>query len=62
MNPKPSPATKKASIHVEKEILDSAQESQPVPLLQGKRRLAALWFTPIYNQWTKEVKSGGKGK
>jgi hypothetical protein len=35
---------------IEEETLSNSQESVPLPLHTGTRKLTARWITPIYNQ------------
>lgn len=35
---------------VEDETLSNSQESVPVPVITGTRKITVRWLTPIYNQ------------
>lgn len=49
---------------VDPEDVTSAQEGIAVPFFAGERRIAAIWISPVYNEFAREapVELPGKGK
>lgn len=55
-DPVPDPA------NLSQQELSSNQEVTAIPWFCGQQICSLIWITPIYNQFTKDIDTGGKGK